>query len=155
VGSGREALSLLEKEAFDLLLLDLQMPEMDGYEVAATIRERERESDYFASGRPLPIVAMTAHGLEDVRQRCHEVGMEGYVVKPIRDKELGSEIRRLAPERPRSLAVAASDETKPAHSFDPAVALARVGGDQKLLHELLEVFITDCTGLTAEIQAAL
>jgi signal transduction histidine kinase/DNA-binding response OmpR family regulator len=81
--NGREALELLEKETFDMLLTDVQMPEMDGFETVKVIRERERNT-----GRHLPVIAMTAHAMKGDREKCLEMGMDGYVSKPINQKEL-------------------------------------------------------------------
>src|SRR5205807_6332802 len=88
VGSGREALAALDREIFDLVLMDVQMPDMDGLEVTAAIRLKEK-----ASGGHLPIVAMTAHAMKGDRERCLEAGMDGYVTKPIQDHELWRAIR--------------------------------------------------------------
>jgi CheY-like chemotaxis protein len=82
-GNGRQALAALEKGEFDLVLMDIQMPEMDGFEAAAAIRESERES-----GRHQFIVAMTAHAMKGDEQRCLDAGMDGYLAKPIRSEEL-------------------------------------------------------------------
>jgi len=90
VGNGRALLERLEKETFDLILMDIQMPEMDGFEATAAIR-REEES----TGRHLPIVAMTAHAIKGDRERCLAAGMDGYIAKPIRAKDLIDAIENL------------------------------------------------------------
>ncbi len=79
VESGRDALELLKAEKFDLLLMDVQMPDMDGFEATAEIRRQER-----ASGGHLPVVAMTAHAMVGDQERCLNAGMDGYVSKPLR-----------------------------------------------------------------------
>ena len=81
--NGREAVAAIEREAFDLVLMDVQMPEMDGFEATAAIRDKER-----TTGRHLPIVAMTAHALKGDRERCIEAGMDAYLSKPIQPKNL-------------------------------------------------------------------
>jgi PAS domain S-box-containing protein len=84
---GREALAKFEERNFDLVLMDMQMPEMDGFEAAAAIREKEK-----MKGGHLPIIAMTAHALKGDRERCLAAGMDGYVAKPIHVDELLNEI---------------------------------------------------------------
>jgi CheY-like chemotaxis protein len=78
VGSGREALIALEQENFDLVLMDVQMPDMDGFEATKAIRAQE-----LSSKNHLPIVAMTAHAMIGDRERCLEAGMDSYVTKPV------------------------------------------------------------------------
>ena len=82
-GHGRAALETLERDRFDLVLMDVQMPEMDGLEATAAIRQREREH-----GGRIPIVAMTAHAMQGDRERFLEAGMDAYVSKPINLQEL-------------------------------------------------------------------
>lgn len=90
--NGREALDALEREQFDLVLMDVQMPEMDGLEATAILRERERET-----GRHLTVVAMTAHAMTGDRERCLSSGMDDYISKPIHAEQLLNLVRRLAP----------------------------------------------------------
>jgi len=82
-GNGLEALAALRKESFDLVFMDVQMPEMDGYEATAAIREEETKS-----GRHQQIIALTAHAMKGDRERCLAAGMDGYLSKPIRPEEL-------------------------------------------------------------------
>jgi signal transduction histidine kinase/CheY-like chemotaxis protein len=89
--TGREALTALEKQSFDAVLMDLQMPEMGGLEATANIRAQERQT-----GNHLPIVAMTAHAMKGDRERCLEVGMDDYISKPIRPKELYEALKRIS-----------------------------------------------------------
>jgi two-component system, sensor histidine kinase and response regulator len=82
-GNGQAAVAATEKDTFDLVLMDLQMPEMDGFEATAALRGREKET-----GNHLPVIALTAHALKGDRERCLEAGMDGYLSKPIRPQEL-------------------------------------------------------------------
>jgi signal transduction histidine kinase/CheY-like chemotaxis protein len=89
-GNGRAALEAFEKEPFDIVLMDIQMPGMDGFEATAAIREKEK-----LTGGRVPIIAMTAHALKGDQERCLAAGMDGYVSKPIRTSELFSTIESL------------------------------------------------------------
>jgi CheY-like chemotaxis protein len=86
--NGREALAAMEKESFDLVLMDVQMPEMDGLEATAAIRESEK-----SSGLRVAIVALTAHAMKGDREKCVDAGMDGYLTKPIRPEELDEVLR--------------------------------------------------------------
>lgn len=83
VGTGKQALEALERQEFDVVLMDVQMPEMDGYEATRAIRARDAEQN-----RHTPIIAMTAHAMKGDREQCLEVGMDDYVSKPIQPKDL-------------------------------------------------------------------
>jgi CheY-like chemotaxis protein len=87
--NGREALVAFERQIFDLILMDIQMPEMDGFAATAAIRQKERE------GQHIPIIALTAHAMTGDRERCLAAGMDGYVSKPIRLEELTKEMDRV------------------------------------------------------------
>jgi len=95
VNDGREALAALEKENFDVVLMDVQMPQLDGFEATALIREREK-----ATGGHLTIIAMTAHAMKGDRERCLAAQMDGYVQKPIKAEELFKEIESVAGQPP-------------------------------------------------------
>jgi PAS domain S-box-containing protein len=100
--TGIEALKALEKEKFDLVLMDVQMPEMDGLEATMAIRQKEK-----GSGFHQPIVALTAHAMKGDREKCLAAGMDGYLTKPIRPQELD---HLLATYLPRNLKMAEADE---------------------------------------------
>jgi CheY-like chemotaxis protein len=86
--NGRQALGALARKSYDLVFTDIQMPEMDGYELAAAVRGGE------APGVRLPIVAMTAHALKEDRARCLAAGMDDYISKPVRAEDLAAAIAR-------------------------------------------------------------
>jgi CheY-like chemotaxis protein len=90
-GNGREALAALQRSSFDVILMDVQMPELDGYEATAAIRSQERHT-----GARTPIVALTAHTVTGDRDRCLAAGMDGYISKPFRRAHLIAEIERVA-----------------------------------------------------------
>ncbi len=144
VSNGREALAALERESFDVVLMDVQMPEMDGFEATARIRAREEHG-----GPRLPIIAMTAHAMKGDRERCLEAGMDGYVAKPILAAELFRVLDQL-------LGAAAPPQESPAEAaFDREAALQRVGGDEVFLAELIELFLQDYPRLLDEVRGAL
>ena len=79
VGDGRAALEALEQGGFDVVLMDVSMPQMDGFEATGLWRQRERQR----GGRRVPVIALTAHAMQGDRERCLEAGMDGYVTKPL------------------------------------------------------------------------
>jgi CheY-like chemotaxis protein len=89
--NGRQALAALQQENFDVVLMDVQMPEMDGFEATSAIRLREQ-----STGRHLPIIAMTAHAMRGDQERCLAAGMDGYISKPIRAEELIALLERFS-----------------------------------------------------------
>ena len=96
--SGEEVLQALAGNSFDLILMDVQMPGMDGLETTVAIRDREK-----VTGGRVPIVAMTAHAMERDREKCLAAGMDGYVSKPINPAELYGAIERLLEGRPSAI----------------------------------------------------
>jgi CheY-like chemotaxis protein/anti-sigma regulatory factor (Ser/Thr protein kinase) len=149
-GNGKEALATLAKAgpgAFDLVLMDVQMPEMDGFEAAAAIRKKER-----GTGTHLPIVAMTAHAMKGDRERCLAAGMDGYLSKPVKREELIDAIERHRYESP------APEKDRLARKqpgLDRAAVLARLDGDEELLAELAGLFIQESPKRLSAIQQAI
>jgi signal transduction histidine kinase/ActR/RegA family two-component response regulator len=90
--NGREVLDAVEQHVFDVVLMDLEMPEMSGLDAAATIRRREQET-----GKHIPIIAMTAHAMLGDREKCLAVGMDGYLSKPVRPDELNAALDNVTP----------------------------------------------------------
>ncbi len=152
--NGREALARLDEGRPDLVLMDVQMPEMNGLEATRAIRAREAETDEAR----LPIVAMTAHAMAGDRERCLDAGMDEYLTKPVRPEVLLAVVERLA--HPADAADAGTRRrpeppADPRPPFDHADALARVDGDRLLLAEIAGIFLTDRDSMLAEIRAAL
>jgi two-component system sensor histidine kinase/response regulator len=138
-GNGREALAILAKQTFDLVLMDVQMPEMGGLEATAAIREREK-----ATGSRVPIIAMTAHAMRGDRDRCLEAGMDAYISKPVEAKALFEAIERLVPG-PKAAPAAPPPQQLPARkpSFDGNGLLARADGNVQLMKELVNLFLAE------------
>jgi two-component system, sensor histidine kinase and response regulator len=154
--NGNEALSLLATQPFDLVLMDIQMPEMDGLTATQKIREREKRTRSH-----LPIIAMTAHAMKGDRERCLEAGMDGYVSKPIDKKELEQAIASAIPA-PDAPGVGPSS-TKPEQgnavanslvAWDNTKALERLGGDEQLLREVVAIFLEDLPKHVASLRQA-
>ncbi len=137
-GNGNEALSMLATRTFDLVLMDIQMPEMDGLTTTRRIREAEQSTQ-----QRLPIVAMTAHAMKGDRERCIEAGMDGYVSKPISRQLLEEAIAGALHSRPDTRAVAGSMQPQEAaaDAWDPLKTLEKLGGDEKLFDEVITIFL--------------
>jgi PAS domain S-box-containing protein len=153
VNNGREALTALEGQSFDVVLMDVQMPEMGGFEATAAIRAREREAAPPETARRLPILAMTAHAMKGDREKCLAAGMDGYVAKPIQAQELYAALDALAApaaEAPPPEAEFGGDE-----GIDWPAALGRVGGDPDLLRELIQVFLEEWPVWRTKLRQAL
>jgi signal transduction histidine kinase/DNA-binding response OmpR family regulator len=148
-GNGREALAALDAQPFDAVLMDVQMPEMDGFEATAAIRAREAET-----GAHTPIIAMTAHALKGDRDRCREAGMDAYVSKPLRPQELFDVLEDLLTTADGATAAPALPEARHV-AFDMAAALERVDGDAELLKELAGLFLNECPQWMAKIRHAI
>ena len=151
---GREALDALARGSFDLILMDVQMPRMDGFEATAAIRAGEA-----VTGRRMPILAMTAHAMKGDRERCLAAGMDGYISKPIRAEQFLATVegRLTAANEPE----AAPEESRPSEPdliltvFDLPEALARARGKRPLLRKVADLFLADCPGLLEQMRGAL
>ena len=134
--NGRVALSLAEREAFDVLLLDVHMPELDGFQVIQAIRERER-----SAGGHLPVVALTARSRKEDRGRCLAAGMDDFLTKPIQTVDLWSALDRAVGTRRPVVAYSPDHATAGRPGLlDPRVLLAACGGDAVILEKICQAF---------------
>jgi len=163
--TGHEVLAVIAREPVDLVLMDCQMPEMDGFAATASIRAREQT----ATGQPrLPIIALTAHAMAGDRERCLAKGMDGYATKPINRQVLFAEIDRfLSPPKPASAAAppappsaSVAPPLPPVHTqaapdpLDRAALADNFGDDHELLHDLLALFDQNTPNLLTQLDAA-
>ena len=154
--NGKEALTLATTRKFDLVFMDVQMPEMDGLTATGAIREAEK-----ASGAHIPIFAMTAHAMKGDRERCLEAGMDGYITKPVRfgdiERTLSGIANTAAPAMPTQLTIPLETPIRSAEadaSWDKAEALGRIGDDEELLRELCHIFLEEAPKLLETIKTA-
>jgi CheY-like chemotaxis protein len=139
VSNGKEAVEAWENQQLDLILMDVQMPEMDGLEATRTIRASERQS-----GHHVPIVAMTAHAMQGDREKCLVAGMDDYIAKPVRKAVLNATIKRIL----------RSSEATALPRLDITNGLEATGGNEKLLREVLQVFVEECPILLRQLKQA-
>ncbi len=150
VKDGREALEVLAARDFDLVLMDVQMPEMDGMEATREIRKMAGPKS------KIPILAMTAHALSGDREKCLKAGMNDYVSKPIEPLELKEAIERWMARKPVfSSGAAASGKKRAAAPVDWARLEQSSGGDEEFRRRLTEVFLFDCEDRLLRLKAAL
>jgi len=168
--NGLEAINSLNEKRFDLVLMDIQMPEMDGLAATREIRKQEARAagqkacdkragdENGGTGPPrVPIIALTAHTMTGDRKKCLEVGMDGYVSKPLRPDELFTAIKAILSEKPDE-----DKNTPPLPGeygrndiFDLDAALLPVDGNLKLLKQIISIFLETGPGLVADIRAAI
>ena len=163
VTDGREAVEVVAHATFDLVLMDVEMPEMGGLEATSVIREREK-----TTGAHIPIVAMTAHTMPEVQDRCLGAGMDAYLVKPIDPDSLWELLDQFRPSRDSregqtaelnagAMAMNGSETMESNDATEilnmPAL-LDRVDGDLELLGELVEIFLDEYPPLVSQLRAA-
>ena len=156
--NGKEALAAYTAEKFDLLLIDVQMPEMDGFAVTRAIREREAHARSAHGHNPvvshIPIVAMTAHAMKGDRERCLEAGMDSYISKPLDPERLYEAIESLSAARAEANNIATEPEDSEKSVFDREALLTRVADDQNLLREIIELFLAEAPELMQALRAS-
>jgi len=152
--TGRKAVRACDEQTFDLILMDVQMPEMGGLEATRALREQEK-----TSGRRVAIIAMTAHAVKGDRERCLAAGMDHYVSKPIDPRKLFAAIdEAMLANKARAAArvrnKGASATSPPEQRVDVRFLLRRVEGDRGLMKELVSVFLEDTPRLVKELTDA-
>ena len=150
VGNGRKAVEAVSEDRYDLILMDVQMPEMDGFEATGRIRELERKK-----GEHTPIIAMTAHAMKGDREKCLEAGMDDYVPKPISSEALLNAIKLLVPEPPESKKETSPVIENPQPEFDKEALLNAFDNDWDFLKEVVEMFIADYPQMLKNIHDAI
>jgi CheY-like chemotaxis protein len=155
VSCGAEAVEAARQNQYDAILMDIEMPEMDGFEATRRIRIYEA-----ASGRRTPIIAMTAHAMKGDRERCLAAGMDDYVSKPLRPAELFRTLESIvagpetAPPESRPEPPAAQEEPAPEPLIDRQKLLESFGNDEDLLREVIDVFVGEYPSLLSAIDTA-
>jgi CheY-like chemotaxis protein/HPt (histidine-containing phosphotransfer) domain-containing protein len=142
VGNGRLAVEAAAADTFDVILMDLQMPEMGGLEATTAIRAAERDS-----GKRTPIIALTAHVMSGDREECLAAGMDGFVAKPLRPAELFAAIDQFAP-------ASGLPALGPAAQVDGATLLASLGGTTSMLADVVTVFLADLPATLEQLRQA-
>ena len=152
--TGREALELAKTGQFDVLLLDIHMPELDGFQVIRAIREREE-----AAGGHLPVIALTARSRKEDRERCLAAGMDEFLAKPIQAGNLWAAIDRLGTAVRESGDASHTPTTASpgpeAVLLDPRAVLAACGGDGAILVRISQAFRTGLPGQLEALRVAL
>jgi PAS domain S-box-containing protein len=154
--NGQEALDRLAQQTYDLVLMDCQMPVMDGYEAVRTLRGQELTDN---TAR-IPVVALTAHAAAVEREKCLSVGMDDFLSKPIARPELAKMLARwLGDPSPCEIIPGAkkdiADTTTPTACWDEAAALKRLDDDQELLGDMMDLFLTEIPSRLLELENAL
>ncbi|WP_374266551.1 response regulator [Zoogloea sp.] len=150
-GNGQEALDYFDKERFDLILMDVQMPVMGGLEATQAIRSREARRSWAAGSQwtSTPIVAMTAHAMQGDRDRCLAAGMDDYIAKPIKPVELHAVIDRvmgdlsISEDEPDSAEKGCVDVGGDAEIADLGATRELLDGDEGALQQLISIFFAD------------
>jgi CheY-like chemotaxis protein len=157
VSTGREALDAWERDGFDLILMDVQMPQMDGLAATAAIRLKEQ-----GTARRTPIVALTANASAADEARCLGAGMDALIAKPVRVEAFYDVIARVLTPGSADADAATAASTHPAvHDasrsdvFDVTAALEAVDGERELLHGMIGIFVRQTPRVMSDIDAAL
>ena len=172
--NGQEAVDAFDPARFDLILMDIHMPLLDGYQATAGIRKREEKE-----GGHIPIIALTANAMKGDREKCLAAGMDGYLAKPIRALDLYRVVEQSGATRelstaekkkklsdttasvksqrdePAAAAAASTDTDESEPIIDPEVALTHVQGSEEILRDMVGIFFEECDTMTSNLKKAL
>lgn len=152
--NGREAVAAHAEDTFDLILMDVQMPEMNGFEATRRIREREAETDAHT-----PILALTARAMKEDRQKCLDAGMDDYLSKPIRIQTLNALIAEFAPSADDTKSEHSNSESDSTDAPSPPInrtaLLDLVDGDHEFVKEMADLFLDQCPTYLDDIRQAI
>ncbi len=143
--NGKQAIEAWASGKFDLILMDVQMPELDGLEAVQAIRKQEQ-----GTGKHMPVIAMTAHAMKGDRERCIDAGMDEYLSKPVRKQDLTNMIEVVMGKGPRN--AGATSELTSSSVIDWQDALEVAGGDRDLLMEVIQAFLEEAETLMRRIR---
>jgi CheY-like chemotaxis protein/HPt (histidine-containing phosphotransfer) domain-containing protein len=146
---GIEALQSLDKTQYDIVLMDVQMPEMDGLTATKIIREKERQN-----GKHIPIIALTAYAMKGDKEQCIEAGMDDYISKPFNPKMLQQIIDKFiknSTENNGDIFMISNNKD----IFDSSFLMNRVENDEKLFFEIIELFLIDTQLQLENLKSAL
>lgn len=152
VSNGRDALKALEQESYDLVIMDCQMPEMDGYETAQEIRNPDSK----VLDHKVPVVAFTGHTMDDDKERCINAGMDDFLTKPVKPLDLSVMVEKWILKRlpvktePSTVQEADTGED----IFDLSVLMENLSGDMALIHGILNDFLKYIPGKTSALKKA-
>jgi two-component system sensor histidine kinase/response regulator len=164
--NGKEAVEAVNRASYDCVLMDVQMPEMDGFEATRVIRRNEEQLRATSYSTHIPIIAMTAHAMKGDREKCIEAGMDDYVAKPIDPEALFSKLSKWIKPGKRQTGLGLLIDHHGGNEVEEDVppilpginieeGLRRLGGNKKLFKKLLKAFSTEFTGAVEEIRNAL
>lgn len=148
--TGREAVAAVAAQDFDVVLMDIQMPEMDGYQATAAIREHDQKL-----GIHTPIIALTAHALEGNREKCLNAGMDGYASKPIRPEIVFDEIDRVLADLQKNPSSEQVEQRPEENEIPWNELLAAVGGNEETLREIVQAYSAEITQVVPAITEAM
>ena len=157
VSNGNEALEAFEREVYSAIVMDCQMPVMDGYEATRHIREQEQRPQASRDRAHIPIIALTANAMQGDRERCKAAGMDDYLSKPVKTDDLGRILQRWIPlsqcENAAPPAPPREMSKSDASIFDATTMLTNIGGDVELFDQLIRLFLDRHPTMVQDIEA--